>query len=42
MLANATQGSAEDASEYIQGVVQQYKELEGQETRIVNTFEKFL
>ena len=40
MLANAMQGDAETASEAIQGVVQQYKELEGQETRIVNTFEK--
>lgn len=40
MLANAIQGDAEAASEFIQGVVQQYSELEGQETRIVNTFEK--
>lgn len=40
MLANATQGSAEESSDYIQGVIQQYKELEGQETRIVNTYEK--
>ena len=40
MLANATQGSAEESSDFIQGVIQQYKELEGQETRIVNTYEK--
>ena len=40
MLANAMQGDAETASDYIQGVVQQYKELEGQETKIVNIFEK--
>lgn len=40
MLANAAQSSAEEASNQIQAVVQQYRELEGQEERIVNAYEK--
>ncbi len=40
MLANAAQSSATDASNQIQAVVQQYEELAGQETRIVNSYEK--
>lgn len=40
MLANAAQGDVRTASEQIQAVIQQYKELEGQETRVVNAYEK--
>ena len=40
MLANASGAGAEQASDYIQAVVQQYEELEGQETKIVNAYEK--
>ena len=40
MLANASGASVEAASDQIQAVLQQYKELEGQERRIVNSYEK--
>lgn len=40
MLANAAQSDVRTASEQIQAVVQQYKELEGQETKVVNAYEK--
>ena len=40
MLANASGAGAEQASDYIQAVVQQYEELKGQETKIVNAYEK--
>ena len=40
MLANAAQTDVATASEEIQAVVQQYKELEGQEGRVVNAYEK--
>lgn len=40
MLAKASGGDVKVASDQIQGVVQQYTELEGHEDKIVNTFEK--
>lgn len=40
MLANAAGIDAKTASDQIQGVLQQYEELEGQEMRIVNSYEK--
>lgn len=40
MLANAAQTDVGTASQQIQAVVQQYKELEGQESRVVNAYEK--
>lgn len=40
MLANASGGSVSEASDQIQSVTQQFSELEGQEERIVNSYEK--
>ena len=40
MLANASQSDATIAADQIQGVVNQFTELEGQERRIVNSYEK--
>ena len=40
MLANAAQSDATTASDQIQAVIQQFTELEGQEARIVNAYEK--
>lgn len=40
MLANASGVDAKTAADQIQGVLQQYEELKGQEDRIVNTYEK--
>ena len=40
MLAKASGADVKTASDQIQGVLQQFTELEGQETRIVNTYEK--
>lgn len=40
MLANAAGVDVSTASDQIQGVLQQYQELEGQEMRIVNSYEK--
>lgn len=40
MLANASGADVSTASDQIQGVVNQFKELEGQEQRVVNSYEK--
>ena len=40
MLANAAQSDVATASDQIQGVVQQYEELNGQEEKVVNAYEK--
>ena len=40
MLANASGADTSTAADQIQGVVQQFEELEGQERRIVNSYEK--
>ena len=40
MLANAAQSDVATASDQIQGVVQQYEELQGQEEKVVNAYEK--
>lgn len=40
MLANASGGDVSETSDQIQAVTQQFSELEGQERRIVNSYEK--
>lgn len=40
LLANASGSDISTAADQIQGVTQQFAELEGQETRIVNSYEK--
>ena len=40
MLANAANTDAKTAADQIQAVLQQYEDLKGQETRIVNSYEK--
>lgn len=40
MLSNASGGDVSEASDQIQAVTQQFGELEGQERRIVNSYEK--
>ena len=40
MLANASGGDVSEASDQVQAVTQQFDELEGQERRIVNSYEK--
>lgn len=40
LLANASGADVETVADQIQGVVNQFNELEGQETRIVNSYEK--
>ena len=40
LLANASGTDVETVADQIQGVVNQFNELEGQETRIVNSYEK--
>ena len=40
MLANASGADISTVSDQVQGVVNQFKELEGQEERIVNSYEK--
>lgn len=40
MLSNASGGDVSEASDQIQAVTQQFDELEGQERRIVNSYEK--
>ncbi len=40
MLANASGGDVSTASDQIQSVIEQFDELEGQEERIVNSYEK--
>ncbi len=40
MLSNASGADTSTAADQIQGVVNQFNELEGQETRIVNSYEK--
>lgn len=40
MLSNASGGDVSEASDQVQAVTQQFDELEGQERRIVNSYEK--
>lgn len=40
LLANASGAESSTAADQIQGVIEQFKELEGQETRVVNSYEK--
>lgn len=40
LLANASGADTSTSADQIQGVIEQFKELEGQETRVVNSYEK--